>query len=111
MGESGGANPPTRPAPPPDAAPADAAPADAAPADAAPADAALGDSALADALALFETHLRAERGFSAHTVRAYTGDVRRLLDHAARSGISTPTQLNLGLLRSWLARERTTRHA
>lgn len=68
-------------------------------------------AALADALRLFETHLRAERGFSPHTVRAYTGDVRRLLEHAARAGVSAPPGLTLAVLRSWLARERTTRHA
>jgi integrase/recombinase XerC len=67
--------------------------------------------ALLDALAQFEAHLRAERGFSAHTLRAYTGDVRRLLEHATRSGVLVPGGLSLAVLRSWLARERTTRHA
>jgi integrase/recombinase XerC len=66
---------------------------------------------LADSLAMFETHLRVERGLSPHTVRAYTGDLRRLLAHAARSGVHTPAGLTLPVLRSWLARERTTRHS
>src|SRR6266576_931626 len=35
------------------------------------------------ALDRFERHLGAERGLSPHTVRAYIGDVRSLLEHAA----------------------------
>ncbi|WP_051098400.1 tyrosine recombinase XerC [Sporichthya polymorpha] len=67
--------------------------------------------ALDDALAAFETYLRDERAFSAHTVRAYLGDVTRLLRHAARSGVREPDGITLPILRSWLALERTTRHA
>ncbi len=66
---------------------------------------------LADALAAFETYLRDERAFSAHTVRAYVGDVTRLLHHASRSGVKDPGGITLPILRSWLALERTTRHA
>ena len=36
----------------------------------------------AQALDAFARHLRAERGLSPHTVRAYVGDVASLLDHA-----------------------------
>ncbi|MGQ0631737.1 MAG: tyrosine recombinase XerC [Sporichthyaceae bacterium] len=68
-------------------------------------------AALADARAAFATHLRAERGLSPHTVRAYLGDVDRLLAHAARSGVLDPDDLTLAVLRRWLALERTTRHA
>ena len=56
----------------------------------------------------FARHLAAERGRSAHTVRAYTGDVVSLLDHAARMGGTTLDDLDLATLRSWLARLRTT---
>lgn len=68
-------------------------------------------AALGEALAAFEVHLRAERGMSPHTVRAYIGDVSRLLRHAARGGVSSPDGLTLPVLRRWLAAERTTRHA
>jgi integrase/recombinase XerC len=62
---------------------------------------------LADALAGFAAHLRDERDRSPHTVRAYTGDVASLLSHAARLGVTDPDQLDLAVLRSWLARLRT----
>ena len=35
----------------------------------------------------FAGHLRVERGLSAHTVRAYVGDVTSMLDHAGRMGV------------------------
>lgn len=56
-----------------------------------------------DALAEFERHVRAERGLSPHTVRGYVADVRSLLEHAHRCGISGPGELGAQLLRSWLA--------
>ena len=40
---------------------------------------------------------------SAHTVRAYVGDVRSLLDHASHCGVSGPAELDAQILRSWLA--------
>jgi integrase/recombinase XerC len=55
------------------------------------------------ALAAFERHLRSERSLSAHTVRAYTGDVRSLLEHACRGGAQAPSDLSLAHLRGWLA--------
>jgi integrase/recombinase XerC len=71
------------------------------------------------ALESFVGHLRFERGLSEHTVRAYATDVAGLLDHAARMGHAGPGGIDLGVLRSWLAkltatgRARTTiaRHA
>lgn len=59
------------------------------------------------ALADFLRHLAAERGLSTHTVRAYRGDVASLLDHAARLSRPDPGDLDLSVLRSWLARMRT----
>jgi integrase/recombinase XerC len=56
----------------------------------------------------YARHLSAVRGRSAHTVRAYVGDVVSLLDHATRMGCTDPGDLDLGTLRSWLARLRTT---
>jgi integrase/recombinase XerC len=63
--------------------------------------------ALAEAAAAFEVHLRAERGLSPHTVRAYVGDVGSLFKHAARMGVTHPDGLTITVLRSWLAREQT----
>jgi site-specific recombinase XerD len=60
-------------------------------------------SALAAALADFERELRAGRSLSPHTVRAYGGDVTSLLSHAADHGVSAPGELDLRLLRGWLA--------
>jgi integrase/recombinase XerC len=58
-------------------------------------------------LAGFERHLAAERGLSPHTVRAYAGDVRSLLEHAGRCGVSELAELDIGVIRAWLA----TQHA
>jgi len=55
----------------------------------------------------YATHVRSVEGRSPHTVRAYVGDVVSLLDHAARMGCTNPTDLDLAVLRSWLARLRT----
>jgi integrase/recombinase XerC len=60
-----------------------------------------------EAVDAFARHLSAERSRSAHTVRAYVGDVVSLLDHATRLGASTPADVDLTALRSWLARLRT----
>ena len=60
-------------------------------------------SALAGALAAFERHLRSERSLSPHTVRAYAGDIRSLLEHASRQGADAPGGLGLAELRGWLA--------
>ena len=59
----------------------------------------------------FERHLAAERGLSPHTVRAYTGDVRSLLEHAAQGGITAPDGLDIAVLRRWLAGQHGTGHA
>lgn len=67
--------------------------------------------ALAAALQDFEVHLAGVRGLSPHTVRAYVGDIGRLLRHAARGGVVDLDGITLPVLRSWLAAERLTRHA
>jgi integrase/recombinase XerC len=59
----------------------------------------------------FERHLAAERGLSPHTVRAYTGDVRSLLEHAAQGGVTAPDGLDITVLRRWLAGQYGTGHA
>lgn len=56
-----------------------------------------------DALSDFARHLQAERGRSEHTQRAYLGDVRSLMHFAAGRGAHRLDDLDLPLLRSWLA--------
>jgi integrase/recombinase XerC len=63
--------------------------------------------ALLLALTEFRRHVAAERGLSPHTVRAYLGDVRSLLGHAERCGVGDVGELDVGLLRSWLACQRS----
>ncbi|MEE1620681.1 tyrosine recombinase XerC [Zafaria sp. J156] len=62
--------------------------------------------ALVAALDGFERHLRLERGRSAHTVRAYIGDVRSLIASAATQGIARWEDFDLGFLRWWLGEQR-----
>ena len=63
--------------------------------------------AFALALSDYERHLRSERDLSAHTVRAYAGDVEAMLEHAAALGHSDLSSLDLRTLRSWLAKQQT----
>jgi integrase/recombinase XerC len=51
----------------------------------------------------FGTHLALVDNRSAHTVRAYVGDVVSLLDHATGAGCATPADLDVAVLRGWLA--------
>jgi site-specific recombinase XerD len=60
---------------------------------------------LAQALADFERHLLSERGLSLHTVRAYLGDVTALLLHLDLEGGTELAELDIQVLRSWLARQ------
>jgi integrase/recombinase XerC len=58
----------------------------------------------AQTLAAFERHLRSERGRSAHTTRAYLGDLRGLVDFLEREyDITELADLQLRELRAWLA--------
>jgi integrase/recombinase XerC len=59
-----------------------------------------------DALSRFERHLQLERNRSPHTVRAYTTDLVSLLDHLRRLGGTRVADLDLRILRSWLAMQR-----
>ncbi|MDG4802358.1 tyrosine recombinase XerC [Micromonospora sp. WMMD980] len=56
----------------------------------------------------FADHLSRVRNRSAHTVRAYVTDLVSLLDHAVRMGCADLAGLDLAVLRSWLAKQRTT---
>ena len=56
----------------------------------------------AEVVDAFARHLRSERGRSAHTVRAYLGDIRHLLAHLGEQGIEELPETRLADLRSWL---------
>ncbi len=58
-------------------------------------------------LAEYEEHLAVARDLSPHTVRAYVGDVRSALTHAVRLGHAGVGDLDLRVLRSWLATQQT----
>ncbi len=60
---------------------------------------------LDERLTEFQRHLAAGRSMSPHTVRAYSGDARSLLEHACRNGLSELGALDIGAIRSWLAAE------
>ena len=60
--------------------------------------------AFAEALDAFLDHLRLQQNRSPHTVRAYRGDLTSLFSHAARAQLTEPGQLDLKILRSWLAK-------
>ena len=66
---------------------------------------------LESALEAFRRHLAAERGVSGHTVRAYLGDVRTLLEYAAHAGVTSPDGLDIAVLRGWLAGQHATGRA
>ena len=60
---------------------------------------------LADVLEALARHLGLERALSAHTVRAYLGDIESLLHALAERGERLDA-LNLAVLRRWLAAQR-----
>ncbi len=61
---------------------------------------------LSAVVADYERYLTLERNRSAHTVRAYVADVVSVLSHAHRHGVSQLGELELPILRSWLAAQR-----
>ncbi|MCW2835075.1 MAG: tyrosine recombinase XerC [Nocardioides sp.] len=62
---------------------------------------------MARVLADYERHLISERDLTPHTVRAYLGDLGGLLEHATRLSCSDVGDLDLRVLRSWLAKQQT----
>jgi integrase/recombinase XerC len=62
---------------------------------------------MAAALAAYERHLVSERDLTPHTVRAYVGDISGMLEHAAALGHTDLGSLDVGTLRSWLAKQQT----
>jgi integrase/recombinase XerC len=59
--------------------------------------------AMREAADEFGHHLARVANRSEHTVRAYLGDVISLLDHAAAAGCVSPADLDIVVLRGWLA--------
>jgi integrase/recombinase XerC len=60
-----------------------------------------------DARDRFVEHLTFERGLSDHTVRAYAADLSSLLDHATRLQCAGVDEIDIAVLRSWLAKLHT----
>jgi integrase/recombinase XerC len=64
-------------------------------------------TAYADAVVDYRRHLESERDLTPHTVRAYLGDIRDLLAHAALLGCEELTDIDIRTMRSWLARQQS----
>ncbi len=60
------------------------------------------------AITAYLRYLSTERDRSVETVRAYRADLENLREHAGRTGRVELADLDLGVLRSWLARMRAT---
>jgi integrase/recombinase XerC len=64
------------------------------------------DGQSAEAVTAYERHLRSERGRSEHTIRAYLGDLRHLVQFLEdECGVTSLGEVRLADLRSWLARQ------
>jgi integrase/recombinase XerC len=57
---------------------------------------------MAAALTAFQRHLASERGLSAHTVRAYLGDISSMLGYAVDDHCEDLTDVDIAVLRGWL---------
>lgn len=67
--------------------------------------------ALAELLLAFRRHLAAGRGLSPHTVRAYASDAGQLIAHVARCGIDVVADIDISVIRAWLATQHAAGHS
>lgn len=51
----------------------------------------------------YSHYLTNEKALSTHTVRAYLGDLDSFVEHLANNGVTDISEINLPLIRSWLA--------
>jgi len=68
-------------------------------------------SAFEALLRAFERHLAAVRGLSPHTVRAYVADAASILAHVARCGIDEVAEVDISVMRAWLATQHAAGHS
>jgi integrase/recombinase XerC len=65
----------------------------------------MGSVALSDIRDAFLKYLESERNLSAHTIRAYIGDLDSFLEHLEKLDVTDFSKLELSHIRSWLANQ------